>query len=158
MAATTISMVYGSQLTHVGSGVSLAAGAVGGDTTSYSTPLSSVNTLRYPRADVVLRATFSQSIAAASNTIALYRRDINQDGTFDEAVPNWSTDASNLAKLAGIFVLPAGSITANTHYMTLTDVELNEGQCEFYIKNDLGTPSILVGWTLKITPKTDAAQ
>ena len=88
MAATTASTVYASAaLTHIGSGASLATLTISGSA-DVSTALSSTNLLRYPEADVQLFFNHTATMNPASTSIALYRRDINVDGTGDEPIPN----------------------------------------------------------------------
>lgn len=148
---TNVLVVRGSEIVHVGSGNSLTPGAFG--PSSFSTALSGTGNLsNYPRCDVTLFVVPTSSIASQSATVALYRRDINIDGTNDETVP----DASNRNKFMGAFNLKFGTTVTTTHYVQMTDVPLpGRGDCEFYISNDLNC-NIPAGWTLKITPKTDA--
>ncbi len=155
MAATTASVVYSTQITHVGSGTSLAAAAMmpSSDT---STALSSTNLGRYPLADIALMFKHTASLSSASNTINLYRRDLNVDGTGDENIPLVDTTNYYKAKLAGVFVAKAAASNSDsiTQYCQVTDVTLSD-QCEFYIENSTNA-SILAGWTLKVTPKSYA--
>lgn len=151
MAATTTSIVYSTQFVHIGSGASLAPGGVSGSADVSVAAVGTGNLAMYPRCDVALKIACTASIALASNTIALYRRDLNYDSTNDDTAPN----ASNLAKLAGVFVVPASTTVNTTNYINLTDVTLPGCDCEFYIQNNLGV-NVTLGWTLKVTPKTDA--
>ena len=82
MAATNVSTVYSTQLTHIGSGASLAAGAMSGSA-DVSTALASTNLGRYPVADIQLSISHTTSISSASNFLILHRRDLNFDGTND---------------------------------------------------------------------------
>lgn len=153
-------------ITHVSNGTSIGSSAMmpSSDT---ATSIGSSNHGRYPRADVVLSFTHTGSISSASNVVALYRRDIDVDGTGDEPIPGTAyASASNVtpsfykAKYVGAFVANAVSITvtstsAYSQYLVANDVALPAGSCEFYIEN-LTNATILAGWTLKVTPKTDS--
>lgn len=153
MPATTASVVYSTQIVHIGSGASMAAGVISAST-DISTALSSTNLARYPRADVQLYVSNTASISSASNTILLVRRDLNFDGTNDE--PLFGTIATNAAysgHVVGAFVLPPFS-AASTSYHQIQDVPLSD-QCEFGIQNNTNT-AIAAGWTLKVIPKTDS--
>jgi hypothetical protein len=151
MADASTKVFSTSQITHIGSGASIAAGGlnVSGD---ISTALSFTGNLaRYPRCDAVLMIAPTASIALASNTLLLYRRDINIDGTNDETVPG----ASNKQHYVGTFQVAAATVASTTHYTQLTDIPLSgTNDCEFYVENALAV-NIPAGWTLKITPKTD---
>jgi hypothetical protein len=139
------------QITHIGSGASMAASGFSGSA-DISTALSfSGNLANYPRANVALMITATASIASTSAYLYLYRRDINIDGTSDETAPG----ASNANKFMGAFALNAATTASTTHYSQITDVPLpGGGDCEFYVQNGLGV-NVLAGWTLKVTPKTD---
>lgn len=152
MAATNRSIVYASQITHIGSGASFASNAMSasGD---ISTALDSTNLLRYDRADLAIKISNSTSVSSASNLIYVYRRDINFDSTNDEPVPSTATSAAWRPHPCGVIVMPPYSV-ASTTYFNITDVPLTD-QCEFYIENKLNA-SIGAGWTIKVTPKTDS--
>lgn len=139
------------QVTHIGSGASMAAAALSGSA-DISTALAGTGNLnRYPRADVTLMITATASIAATSTSVHLYRRDINVDGTSDEKSP----DTSNKQHYMGSFQIPAATTVSTTHYVQLTDIPLpGAGDCEFYVENALAV-NIPAGWTLKVTPKAD---
>jgi hypothetical protein len=149
-ASTKVSTT--TQITHIGSGTSLASGGTINPSSDVSTALSFTGNLnRYPRADAALMITATASIASTSTNVYLYRRDINIDGTSDETAPA----ASNKQKFMGAFQVQAATTVSTTHYSQITDVPLpGAGDCEFYIENALGV-NIPAGWTLKITPKTD---
>lgn len=151
MADSSTKITTTTQITHIGSGASIAAAALSGSA-DISTALSGTgNCNRYPRADVALMITATASIASTSTGVYLYRRDINIDGTADEKVP----DTSNKQHYVGSFQIPAATTVSTTHYVQLTDIPLpTPGDCEFYLDNGLGV-NILAGWTLKVTPKTD---
>ena len=154
MAATTASVVYATQVVHVGSGAALAAGSIN-VSTDVSTALSSTNLLRYPLADVQLMISHTASLSSLSTALYLYRRDMNVDGTGDEPLPNTVTSTLYKSKLVGVFAAQAlGSANTSIQYMQLTDVPLAD-QCEFYIENATNA-AILAGWTLKVLPKTDS--
>lgn len=150
MAATTMSIVVTTQVVHVGSGASMAAGAVSGSA-DVSTALASTNLFRYPLCDVSLFIAPTASVAASAVIIPLYRRDLNHDGTNDEDVPG----ASNKNKRVGVFTINASTTVSTSHYQKISDVPLDGGDCEFYIENGLAV-NIPAGWTLKVTPKTYA--
>jgi hypothetical protein len=140
------------QITHIGSGTSLASGGTINPSSDVSTALSFTGNLaRYPRCDAALMITATASIASTSTNVYLYRRDIDIDGTSDETAPG----SSNKQKFMGAFQVQAATTVSTTHYSQITDVPLpGSGDCEFYIENALGV-NIPAGWTLKITPKTD---
>ena len=151
MVATTNSITYSTEIVHIGSGASLAAAAMSGSA-DVSVALSGTGNLaRYPRADIVLMIAPTASIALASQTVYLYRRDINIDGTNDEKVP----DTSNRKHMVAAFLVPGSTTVSTTHYIKETDVPLGGGDCEFYIENALNV-SIPIGWTLKVQPKSDS--
>lgn len=151
MADASVKITTSTQITHIGSGTSLAAGAIN-PASDVSTALSGTGNLaRYPRCDVQIMVAPTASIASTSTAIYLYRRDLNFDSTNDETVPG----SSNKRKFAGAAVLNAATTVSTTHYLQITDVELPApGDCEFYLENGLGV-NIPAGWTLKIIPKTD---
>lgn len=152
MAATTASIVYSTQVTHIGSGASIAAGGFSGSADVSVALAGTGNLARYPRADISLFIAPTASVALASNYVTLFRRDLNHDGANnDETVPA----TSNEQKFMGVFQVSATTTASTSHYLQLTDVPLPGGDCEFYIKNTLGV-NIPPGWTLKVTPKSDA--
>ena len=151
MAATTNSIVYSTQVTHIGSGASIAAGSFSGSADISVALAGSANLARYPVADISLFVAPTASIASASTFIYLFRRDLNHDGTNDEAIPG----TSNEQKIVGSFQLSATTTASTSHYLQICDVPLPGGDCEFYLKNSLGV-NIPVGWTLKVTPKSMA--
>ena len=156
MADASIKVGTTTQIVHIGSGTSLAANAFM-PSTDVSVALTSTNLALYPRADVALYVQHTATMSSASQAIYLYRRDLNFDGTGDEPVPNSATATLYKAKFMGAFIAQPQSATSNSHssYMQVTDVPLpGNAQCEFYIENGTNT-SILAGWTLKVTPKTD---
>ena len=57
--------------------------------------------------------------------------------------------------MVGLFIASATTTASVSQYLQATDVPLPGGDCEFYIENGLGV-NIPVGWTLKVTPKSDA--
>ena len=153
MADASVKVTTSTQITHIGSGASLAAGSlsVSGD---ISTALAGTGNLaRYPRADVTLMIAPTASIASTSVNLYLYRRDLNIDGASDSPVPG----ASNKTKFVGTFQAAAATTVSTTQYLSAMDVDLGApGDCEFYIENGLGV-NVPAGWTLKVTPKTDVA-
>ncbi len=152
MAATNRSTVFSTQITHIGSGASMATATMS-VSTDISTALSSTNLGRYAYADIQLMVSSTGSVSSASNTILLYRRDLNFDSTNDDPVPSTATSSAWSNKLVGAFVVPPFSV-ASTTYLQVTDIPLAD-QCEFYIENKLNT-AIGAGWTLKVLPKTDS--
>lgn len=148
---TTAQVTTSTQIVHIGSGTSLAAGAIN-PSSDVSVALSGTGNLnRYPRADIALFIAPTASIASTSTAIYLYRRDLNFDGTNDEDTPG----TSNKNKFVGAFFASATTTANTSHYMQITDVPLpGAGDCEFYIENGLNA-NIPVGWTLKVTPKGD---
>lgn len=151
MAATTTSIVYSTQVVHIGSGASLAPAGVNVSTDISTALAGSGNLGRYPRADVALMIAPTASIASASTALYLYRRDLNFDGTSDAPLPG----VSNKNILCGLFICSAATTVSTTHFLLAADVPLPGGDCEFYVENGLGV-NVPVGWTLKVTPKSDA--
>ena len=152
MASTIRSIAFEAGITHIGSGASIAAaGSLSGSADISTALVGSGNLVRYPLCDVALMCAATASIAAASTSVELYRRDLNVDGTNDTKIP----DASNLVRLVGVFQIPAATTVSTTHYALAADVKLTGGDCEFYLRNQLAV-NIVAGWTLKVTPKTDA--
>lgn len=152
MPDASVKVTTTTQITHIGSGASIAAAGFSGSA-DVSTALSGTGNLaRYPRADVQLMIAPTASIAAASTFINLYRRDLNFDSsTGDATIPG----ASNKQTFVGAFQVSAATTVSTTHYCQIVDVPLPApGDCEFYLENTLGV-NIPIGWTLKITPKTD---
>ena len=153
MAATNRSVVYSTQITHIGSGASMAAGVMSAST-DVSTALASTNLGRYDRADVALFLSATGSVSSASNIVILYRRDINFDSTNDEpTLGTIATNAAYSAHFCAAVPIPAWS-SASTGYFNVLDVPISD-QCEFFIQNNTNT-GIGLGWTLKVTPKTDS--
>lgn len=151
MAAITTSIVYSTQVVHIGSGASIAPAGIN-VSTDISTALAGAGNLaRYPRADIVLMIVPTASIASTSTALYLYRRDLNIDGTGDGDLPG----VSNKNTLCGLFICSATTTATTTHVLLAADVPLPGGDCEFYVENGLGV-NVPVGWTLKITPKSDA--
>jgi len=155
MAATTASVVYSSQITHIGSGTSLASAAIN-PSSDVSTALASTNLGRYPLADIQLTFTHTATMSPNSVIIVLYRRDLNFDGTNDEPIPTASAATLYKAKYMGAFIAQPFSATSAsyTQSMQLTDVPIAD-QCEFYLENQTNC-AILAGWSLKVLPKTVA--
>lgn len=151
MADASVKVTTSTQITHIGSGASIAAGGFSGSA-DISTALSGTGNLaRYPRADVTLMIAPTASIAAASANLYLYRRDLNVDGTNDTPIPG----ASNKFRFVAPFQASAATTASTTQYLQATDVSIGApGDCEFYLENALGV-NIPAGWTLKVTPKTD---
>lgn len=155
MAATTNSIAFSTQVTHIGSGASLAPGAISGSADISTALAGSGNLARYPRCDVELTLSPTASNGSASTAIYLYRRDINSgDSTPDDPIPQTNTTITYKQKLAGIFVLPSNTTASTTSTLTVRDVQLTGEDCEFYIENGISV-NIPAGWTLKVRPKTD---
>lgn len=148
---TTRSTTYSTQITHVGNGGALAAGAMSA-ASDVSTALSSTNLARYAYCDLQLFCSATTSVSSLSNTILCYRRDINFDSTNDELVPSTVASIAYRQKLIGAFTV-APWTAASTGYFQLCDVPLAD-ECEFYIENTLSA-GIAAGWTLKVRPKSD---
>lgn len=152
-AATIRSVTYSTQITHIGSGASMAAGVMSAST-DVSTALSSTNLGRYDKVDLDIMVSATASVNSASASFLVYRRDMNFDGTNDEPVPGTATASTWRPHLVGIVVLPSGSNASGVYYSLLTDIPVSD-QCEFYIENTLNT-AIGLGWIIKVTPKSDA--
>lgn len=151
MADASVKISTSTQVTHIGSGTSLAAGAIN-PASDVSTALSGTGNLaRYPRCDVTVMIAPTASIASTSTGLYLYRRDLNIDSTNDETAPG----ASNKRRLVGAVTVNAATTVSTTHYVNFVDIPLTGfSDCEFYLENGLGV-NIPAGWTMKITPKTD---
>lgn len=152
MAATNRSIATTTQIVHVGSGASMAAGVMSA-AADISVALDSTNMNMWDRVDLAFKISNTASVSSASNYILVYRRDIDIDGTNDEPVPSTATSLAWSNHLVGMIQVPAYSV-ASTTYLNLMDVPVPQ-KCEFYIENKLNT-AIGLGWTLKVTPKTDS--
>ena len=151
MADASVKVTTSTQITHIGSGASMAAGALSASADISTALAGTGNLARYPRADVTLMIAPTASIAAASTNLYLYRRDLNIDGTNDAPIPG----VSNKFRYVGLFQASAATTVSTTQYLEAKDVSLGApGDCEFYIENGLGV-NVPAGWTLKVTPKTD---
>lgn len=139
------------QVTHIGSGASMSAGAFS-TSNDVSTALARTGNLgTYPMCEVQIKVQGTASINSTSQMLYLYRRDINIDGTSDETVPG----TSNKQHLMSQVMVPAGTATSWTHYVNVDRVPLPAaGDCEFYLESALGV-NITAGWSLKVTPKTN---
>ena len=153
MAAITDSISFSTQIVHIGSGASIAPGAFSASADVSTALAGTGNLARYPLADVSLMIVPTASINSTSTAIYLYRRDLNIDSTNDETLPG----TSNRPHLVGVFTAPAATATSGpgSVYMLCNNVDISSGDCEFYIESAI-TPNIPAGWTLKVTPKTDA--
>jgi hypothetical protein len=150
MADASVTVASSTQIAYVSSGASIAAAAFN-VSTDIANALTSTNMKRWPRCDATLMVSQGSSTASTLMAIPLFRRDINIDGTSDEAIPGTLTQAH----FVGNFILASSTSTAGAQYMKITDIPLPATtDCEFYISNAL-TNLISAGWTLKITPKTD---
>ena len=147
MADASTKVVTTTQIAHVSAGASIAAAAF---SATIDTALTSTNCKNWPRCDLTMMYAPASTTAATLLTIPCFRRDINIDGTADEAIPTSITQAH----FVGNFVLSASTSTGS-HYMNIVDVPLpGNTDCEFYVEN-LTNTTILAGWTLKVLPKTD---
>lgn len=147
--STYASIVYGADITHIGSGASILPQNFS-LSTDISTALSGTGNLaRYPLADVILQIVPTASINSLSAQIYLYRRDLDISGTADESIPN----SMNPNRFVGRFIAPGTTATTGTYTMQITNVELPGGDCEFYTSNQLGV-NMPAGWTLTVRPKT----
>lgn len=119
---------------------------------SASVALTSTNHFNYPMGDFSLFHSASASVSSASNTVLLFRRDINIDGgTNDGPVPITSGSSPYSNTFVGAFTVPAYT-AASSSYVSLTDIPITK-ECEFYIQNSTNQP-IAGSWVLKFTPKT----
>ena len=133
---------YAAQVTLEASGASAASDAfVAADDTG----LTSANHSHFPDADFVLTCAFGAAVAAGVY-VALYRRDLDIDGTNDAPVPS----ASCPHEFVGSFRIPSGA-SASASY-PCPDVPLTQN-CQFYVQNKTAQ-NLSVGWVLKATPKT----
>ena len=104
----------------------------------------------YVYADFALMVSgFASSLATTGSLgLALWRRDINIDGTLDEGVPS----ANLKAHFAGYFTMPLSGASAAIYNAAVRDVPIYEDQ-EYYLENLTGQ-SVAAGWTLKVKAKT----
>ncbi|RLA18743.1 MAG: hypothetical protein DRQ62_13095 [Gammaproteobacteria bacterium] len=80
--------------------------------------------------------------------VNIYRRDMNVDGTTDTTIPS----ATNPKIYVGRILIPEG-MTINTDYTETESAAPLDGDCEFYIENQMGV-SINSGWVLKADTKS----
>lgn len=118
---------------------------------SASVALTSANHFNYPMGDFSLFHSATASVSSASNTVLLFRRDINIDSTNDGPVPITSTISPYSNTFVGAFTVPAYT-GATSSYISLTDIPITK-ECEFYLQNSTSQP-IAANWVLKFTPKT----
>jgi hypothetical protein len=147
---TNRTIAYSTQVSHISSGASLTAGSFSAST-DVAAALTSTNMARYPLAEVTLVASTGGTanvISSASNTVLLYRRDMNINGAGDAEAP--SSNHSQI--LVGAFVCPTGASALCVPCGN--DVPLVD-ECEFYIENRTDE-SFISGWKLLVKPKTDS--
>lgn len=151
MADASTKVTTSTQITHIGSGASIAAGAFSGSA-DVSTSLARAGNLgAYPRCEIQIKVQGTASINSTSQNLHLYRRDINIDGTSDETVPGSSNKQHHVATMQ----VPAGTAASWTHFINVDNVPLPAAaDCEFYLESALGV-NITAGWSLKVTPKTN---
>lgn len=113
--------------------------------------LTSANHFNYPMGDFVLFHSASASVSSASNTVLLFRRDCQVDGSNDNPVPITSTITPYSNTFVGAFTVPAYT-GATSSYISLTDIPITK-ECEFYLQNSCNH-RIEGSWVLKFTPKT----
>lgn len=138
------------QVTHVSSGASVAAGAMS-LSTDISGTVSSTQTASFPMADVVLTGTFGASVSSASNFVVLYRRDLNIDGTADAPIPGTAAPAYS-SRAIGHFSIPPFTASSGGSFIA-AEVPISHGDQEFYIENKTNA-TLNAGWTVKVLPKT----
>jgi hypothetical protein len=149
---TNVTYITTSQITHIGNGSSVAAGAMSASTDT-STALTTTNMNGWPFCDLQLTVSCSTSISSASNYIVVHRRDIDVDGTNDEPVPATAT-TTLWNKPVGVFPIQATSTSVASKTYNICDVPLPAtGKCEFYLENKLNV-AMAAGWLLKVIPKT----
>lgn len=149
--ANNLIYISSTQVTHIGSGDATAAGSFN-NSSCVSVALDSTNLFRFPSAEVVLDfSSLSAFLSSTANTIFLFRRDLNTDGTKDDNIP---TATDPYAKLVGSAQYPTtiSGTSVQATCVTFVDVPLSE-QCEFYIQNSTNR-AWTAGWTLKVKPVT----
>ena len=147
MAATTASVVFSTQITHIGSGTSLASTAVNPSSDSSVALVGSTNLGRYPQADILLSIVPTAAVVSTSNSIYLYKQDSGEN----------PPGASAKSRFVGAFQVNVTATTATqTHVLVCENVDISAGDCQFYIENGLSV-NIPAGWVLKVTPKSLAA-
>ena len=139
---------YSSQVTAISNTATITSGSftVAGDVAN---SLSSAQTGKYPMADVSVFASFSTSISSASNTLILYRRDLNIDGANSTPQPGVSGYSGIQVGYAVVPSFTAGS----TCYVFMPSIPL-AGDCEFYLQNATNSAVASGGFVVKVTPKT----
>lgn len=154
MAATTNSVAFSASILHIGSGAAVNSGSAVSGSADISVALAGSGNLgRYPLADIQLSIVPTASMASATNTVLLYKRNMNlMDGTADEAIPG----ASHKPVPVAAFRFPGTTASAAAGFVALAqNVDISAGDCEFYIENQINA-NIPAGWTLTVRPKTDA--
>jgi len=133
---------YASQVTLEASGGSVAPGAFAA---ADDASLTSANHSNFPYGDFALTCDFGAAVAAGTY-VALYRQDMNIDGTAHSPAP--ATTYKHV--FVGIFALPSGQSASATY--PLVDVPLTK-ECKFSLENATDQ-TMSAGWVLKVTPKT----
>lgn len=154
MTATTNSITFSTSIVHVGSGASVASGGGISGSADISTALAGSGNLgRYPLADIQLSIVPTASMSSVSNTVLLYKRNMNlMDGAPDEQPPG----TSNQPVAAGVFRFPGSSASFSGGFVALAaNIDVSAGDCEFYLNNQTNY-NIPAGWTLVVRPKADA--
>lgn len=116
------------------------------------TNYSQTDTLDYPDAVFTLTTAGFGGVPTAGSTIDLFIRPMDVDGTTDTPAPatGASTDAYK-TQYIGSFVLKASSSSGDTYRCVGYDIP-RAGQA--YLFNNNTGQSLLVNWTLKMTPRT----
>jgi hypothetical protein len=141
--ADEVVFTYSDQVTLEATGASAASDAY---VQADDDDLDSGNHGNFPCADFALNCSFGAAVAAGKY-IALYRRDLNIDGTGDAPEP-----ASTYPhQLVGLFNVASAHGT-ETSYYSCPDVPLTK-ECQFWIQNKTDQ-NLAAAWTLKATPKT----
>lgn len=140
--ANEVVYTYASQVTLEASGALAASDAfVAAD----DADLTSANHSNFPAADFSLTCDFGAGVAAGSY-VALYRQDLNIDGTSDAPAPATTYKHT----LAGVFHIPSGASASATYPCVNVPITLD---CQFSIENK-SNQNLSAGWILKATPKT----
>jgi hypothetical protein len=134
----------GTQKTLEANGSAIAANAVvQANDATYSLSADAAN---YPDAVFVLTVTFSVA-PTEGESLALYARSLNIDGTANAEVP----EAKRPGWVIGTFEVN-NVTTAQSIPLLATDLP---DEAEYYIHNVSAAQTVSAGWTLKVKPRTE---
>lgn len=139
-------LAYGATKVLESSGVLIANNAVAqADDATYDLVVDGGG---YPDAMFVITAAFAVAPSEGA-VLALYARPLDVDGLLDTEIP----EASRPTRFIGAFVV--NNVTS-LQVMELTAYDVPR-KADYYIHNNSTGQSVSVGWTLKVTPRTNKA-